>query len=968
MRTTILACLVLVMMNTDLTAQRRKKTTTPSATTAETRWEGYLQRQKITEKSLVKNVPFRNVGPTIMSGRVVDLEVNPTDPTHFYVAYASGGLWETKNEGTSFTPIFDNEIVMTIGDIAVDWNSGTIYIGSGENNSSRSSYSGYGLFKSTDNGENWEHLGLPETHHIGRVILHPNDPNTLWIASLGHLYSTNEERGIYKTVDGGKTWKKTLYVDEQSGIVELVINPSNPDELIAAAWQKDRKAWNFVEAGVGSGIYKSTDGGETWSNISEGDSGFPDTEGMGRVGLAYAPSDPNIIYAVLDNQDRREEDDEETYPVTRELLRNTTIDAFLALTDNDINDFLDRERFPSEYNAVDIKSDVESGKVMPKDLVAYLEDANSMLFDTPVKGGEVYRSEDGGKTWKKTHEDYIEALIYSYGYYFGQIRVDGQNPDIVYTMGVPLVKSMDGGKTWETTSSENVHADHHALWVNPNRSGHLINGNDGGVNISYDFGETWMKCNSTQVGQFYSIAYDMAEPYNVYGGLQDNGVWKGPSDYDHSYRWQEEGNYPYERLMGGDGMQVAIDTRTNELVYTGYQFGNYFRINTKTEDSKYITPSHELGDAPYRWNWESPIMLSSHNQDIVYFGSNKFHRSMNKGDDFETLSGDLTKGGKKGDVSYGTLTSITESPLRFGLIYTGSDDGLIHVSKDAGQTWTNISEGLPKDFWVSVVQASNHVEGRVYASLNGYRWDNFEPMVYVSNDYGKTWSSISANLPKEPVNVIKEDPKNEKVLYVGTDHGAYVSLDMGKTYMAFAQDLPAVAIHDLAIHPRENDLILGSHGRSIFIADVSAIQQLPETNDALKIFSAEGATFSDRWGDVGYYWRGPYEPSTTVEVFSKSAGTAKVSISIDDVVLKTWDVDLDAGLNYFDYDFTIAADAAPQLQEALELEEPLEAKENDSYYLQAGDYTMTVSLGGNETSETLTIKAPRERPKRKGSE
>lgn len=967
MRTTLLALMVILMVQADLTAQKRKKSSTPAATAAADRWAGYQQRQQITDNSWVKNIPFRNVGPTIMSGRVVDLEVDPTDPTHFYVAYASGGLWETTNEGTSFTPLFDNEIVMTIGDIAVDWENGTIYLGSGENNSSRSSYSGYGLFKSADNGKTWEHLGLEETHHIGRVILHPSDPNTLWVASLGHLYSTNSERGVYKTTDGGKTWKKTLYVDDQSGIVELVINPSNPDELLAAAWEKDRKAWNFVEAGKGSGIYKSTDGGETWKNVSEGDSGFPDTEGMGRVGLAYAPSDPNIVYAVLDNQDRREKEDEETYPVTRELLRNTTMDAFLALTDDDLNDFLDRERFPREYNAVDIKADAQAGKLKPQDLVTYLEDANSMLFDTPVKGAEVYKSTDGGLSWSKTHEDYIEALVYSYGYYFGQIRVDGQNPDILYTMGVPLVKSMDGGKTWETTSSQNVHADHHALWVNPNRSGHLINGNDGGVNISYDYGETWIKCNSTQVGQFYSIAYDMAEPYNVYGGLQDNGVWKGPSTYEHSYRWQEEGKYPYERLMGGDGMQVAIDTRTNELVYTGYQFGNYYRINTQTGDRQYITPSHKLGEEPLRWNWESPIMLSSHNQDIVYFGSNKFHRSMNQGDDFETLSGDLTKGGIKGDVSYGTLTSISESPLRFGLIYTGSDDGLVHVSKDAGQTWTNVSAGLPVDFWVGNVQASSHVEGRVYVSFNGYRWDNFEPMVYVSNDYGKSWSSISANLPKEPVNVIKEDLKDANILYVGTDHGAYVSLNMGKSYMAFSKDLPAVAIHDLAIHPRANDLILGSHGRSIFIADVTALQQLPATEAAVKVFRADGTTFSDRWGDKGYYWGDPYEPSTTLEIFTRSSGTATLTITKDDLTLKEWTADVAAGLNYIDYDFTIAASAAPELQQVLELEEDLEAKENGSYYLQSGDYTLTVMVGGASASETLSIKEPRERPKRKGS-
>lgn len=961
-------CILTVALGADA-QKRRKKSTLPQATSAQVRWDGYQQRQKLIDQSLVKNVPFRNVGPTIMSGRVVDLEVNPKDPTHFYVAYASGGLWETKNEGASFTPLFDDEIVMTIGDIDVDWTTGTIYVGTGENNSSRSSYSGYGLYKSSDNGESWEHLGLEETHHIGRVIVHPSNPNSIWVAALGHLYSNNPERGVYKSIDGGKSWEKTLYVDDQSGIVELIINPENPNELIAAAWQKDRKAWDFVEAGEGSALFKSVDGGVTWTNISSGDNGFPDTNGMGRVGLAYAPSNPKIIYAVLDNQDRRDKEEEEEFLVTKQSLKSISSEDFLQLANNDINEYLDRNNFPQQYNAVDIKSEVQSGKLKPTDLAIYLEDANTMLFDTPVKGGEVYKSENGGETWSKTHEGYIESLVFSYGYYFGQIRVDGQDPDIIYTMGVPLVLSKDGGKTWSSTNSDNVHSDHHALWVNPNRSGHLINGNDGGVNISYDFGETWVKCNSPAVGQFYAVNVDMAEPYNVYGGLQDNGVWKGPSTYEYDRSWYGEGRYPYESIMGGDGMQVAIDTRNNDVVYTGYQFGNYYRINTKTQDYKYITPKHQLGESPLRWNWQSPIMLSSHNQDIVYFGSNKFHRSMDQAESFETLSEDLTKGGKKGDVAYGTLTSITESPLRFGLIYVGSDDGLIHVSKDAGQTWEKISDELPQDFWVSRVQASNHIEGRVYASLNGYRWDNFDALVYVSDDYGQTWKQIGLDLPKEPVNVIKEDPDNENILYVGTDHGVYVSIDKGQNFMAFREGLPAVAVHDLVIHPREKDLVLGTHGRSIYIADVANLQHLPNLTEDLKIFNVNAKTFSERWGNTSsLQWSGFNEPETTIEVFSKTAGKASMSITLDDLTIKSWDVDLDAGLNYINYDFTFDQEQADNLADALEMEEVMEAAENGKTYLPAAKYQVKISIGDQSSETELEIKAPRERPKRKGSE
>ena len=962
---TIHLFLILLCGSLIVSAQRRKKTSPfPPATSAEARWDGYKQRLKLEENSLVKNISFRNVGPTVMSGRVVDLAVDPSDPSHFYVAYASGSLWETTNNGTSFEPIFDNQIVMTIGDIAVDWENDIIYVGSGENNSSRSSYSGYGMFKSSDNGESWENIGLTETHHIGRILIHPSEPNTLWVAALGHLYSENSERGIYKSTDGGKSWSKTLFVNNRTGIVELIMHPNNPDLLIAAAWEKDRKAWNFTEAGNGTAIYRSENGGDSWNEIAD-DSGFPDTEGTGRIGLAFAPSHQNIVYAILDNQDRREKEEEEDEGLTKDELRVMSNQQFLELENKDINMFLDDNGFPREYNAVDIKKDVEAGKIRPLDLVVYTEDANSLLFDTPVKGGEMYRSDDAGKTWKKTHEDYIESMIFSYGYYFGQVRVDGQNPDVVYTMGVPIVRSDDGGKTFKSINEDNVHVDHHALWINPDNPRHLILGNDGGVYISFDTGATWTNCNSPSVGQFYSIAVDMAKPYNVYGGLQDNGVWKGPSSYEYSRSWYQEGRYPYERIMGGDGMQVAIDTRDNETVYTGYQFGNYFRINTKTRKRKYITPRHKLGNAPYRWNWEAPIALSVHNQDIVYFGSNRFHRSMNMGDDFETLSGDLTNGGKKGDVSYGTLTTISESPITFGLIYVGSDDGLIHRSRNVGDSWEKITNGLPKDYWVSTVVASAHVEGRVYASLNGYRWDNFQALVYVSEDYGNTWKNISSNLPMEPVNVIKEDPSNENLIYVGTDHGVYVSLDGGKNYQAFAEGLPNTPVHDLIVHPREKELVLGTHGRGIYIGDVSLIQELNDDILAKSIhaFPMNAITHSSRWGSKTWAWGELIEAKTELAYYSSSSGTGKVEIIYKDQVVGSMDIQADKGINMI----TLPLETNESFKDLLEgeMKDEYKAAENGDYHLIAGEYTVRITIGDTNVETPLTINKPKERPGRK---
>lgn len=946
-------------------AQRKKKTSTPPATSATERWQGYQQRLKLEENSWVKNIPFRNVGPTVMSGRVVDLEVNPADPSHFYVAYASGSLWETKNNGTSFTPIFDNQIVMTIGDIAVDWESKTIYVGSGENNSSRSSYSGYGVFKSADNGETWENIGLTETHHIGRILIHPKNPNVIWVGALGHLYSENPERGIYKSTDGGKTWSKTLFIDNRTGIIDMIMHPTNPDVIIVAAWEKDRKAWNFTEAGPGTGIYRSANGGDSWQKIDP-NSGFSDTNGTGRIGLAFAPSNGDIVYAILDNQDRRpKEQDEDSDGITKNELRSMSKEEFMELENKAINEYLDAFGFPKKYNAVDIKKDVEAGKVKPMDLVMYTEDANSLLFDTPVKGGEMYRSNDGGMTWTKTHEDYIESMIFSYGYYFGQVRVDHQNPDFVYTMGVPIVRSEDGGKTFKSINQDNVHVDHHALWINPADPRHLILGNDGGVYISYDTGSTWINCNSPSVGQFYSIAVDMAEPYNVYGGLQDNGVWKGPSTYSYSRRWYQEGRYPYERLMGGDGMQVAIDTRDNATVYTGYQFGNYFRLNTETGERQYITPKHELGDAPYRWNWEAPILLSSHNQDIVYFGSNHFHRSMNRGDAFETLSNDLTNGGKKGDVSYGTLTTISESPSRFGLIYVGSDDGLVHRSENAGESFTNITNGLPANYWVSTVVASGHTEGRVYASLNGYRWDNFTPMVYLSEDYGNTWKSISSGLPQEPVNVIKEDPVNENVIYIGTDHGVYTSIDQGKSYHALMEGLPNVPVHDLIVHPKTNDLVLGTHGRGIYIGNVSLIQQLKDEliEKQLHVFKTEEITLSKNWGSKSWEWGEVNEATSDISLYTQSAGDGKIEVLSNDQVVNTTDFTADKGLNLIALALTTNESFKDLLSE--EQQKTYKAGENETYYLVAGDYTIRVTVGSNSDEVPFTIKPPRERLGRK---
>src|SRR5688572_11535593 len=549
-----------------------------TATPGNERLKVMEQRKNLEAKSVINEVKFRNVGPSIMSGRVTDVDVNPDDPTEFYVAYATGGLWHTTNNGQSFVPIMDSIDVLFIGDIAVNWKTRTIWLGTGEVNSSRSSYAGIGIYKSTNNGKTWEYLGLPESHHIGKIQLHPTDNNTAWVAALGHLYSANKDRGVYKTTDGGKTWKQTLFVDENTGAVDLDINPANPNEVYAAMWYRTRRAWKFEESGKSSGIYKSSDGGNTWKIISGPGSGFMTGEKIGRIGVTVYPQNPSIVYAIVENNMPRPDTAKKNDSLyKKEDFKNITKEQFEKLSSNWLDTFLRKNGFPRKYTAKTVKEMVATEKVKPVALFDYLDNDDGFQ-NTGIHGCEVYRSDDGGQHWKKTHEKPI-GIFNTYGYYFAKIYTSAYNPDKVFILGFYAQMSTDGGKTFKTIDKGNVHPDHHALWVNPKRDSHLINGNDGGANITYDNGETWFKANMPAVGQYYSITVDDAKPYNIYGGLQDNGSWWGPSNHKEDAGWIDNGQYAYRGINGGDGMQAQVDTRDNVTVYSGYQFGVYSRYN-----------------------------------------------------------------------------------------------------------------------------------------------------------------------------------------------------------------------------------------------------------------------------------------------------------------------------------------------------------------------------------------------------
>jgi len=912
--------------------------------------QGLEQKANMTKNSMVKNVEFKSIGPTVMSGRVADVDVNPDNPTEFYVGYASGGLWYTNNNGTTLTPVLDNSPTQNIGDIAVDWKTGTLWVGTGEKNSSRSSYAGIGVLKSTDKGKTWVNVGLIDSHHVSRIIINPNNADEVLVAAIGHLYSPNNQRGIFKTTDGGKTWSNPLFIDENTGVIDIEAAPENFNVIYAASWERERKAWNFDGDGKNSAIYKSIDAGNSWTKISS-TNGFPEGDGVGRIGLAVF--NENTVYALLDNQFRRAPKDKKiaSYNLSKEQFRNLTTAEVLAMRTKTLDNYLKIHGFREKFRAENVKQILRPGGMKPKELMAFLEDELAVTFEEPVIGAEVYKTTNGGKSWKKTHDNYLDGVYNSYGYYFGEIRVDLQDENGIYVMGVPIIKSKDGGKTFTSINKENVHVDHQALWVNPKKSGHLINGNDGGLNISYDDGESWIKLNNLAVGQFYSVYADNQKNYNVYGGLQDNGVWFGANNAKMDKGWHQSGENPFKSIMGGDGMQVQVDDRNPNIVYTGFQFGNYYRINLETEDRKYIQPKPQKDEKPYRFNWQTPIHLSKHNQDILYFGSNKLHRSLNQGDDWTEISDDLTNGGKEGNVAYGTLSSIDESAFQFGLLYTGSDDGLVQISKNGGGSWTNISNSLPSDLWVSRVIASKHNKERVYVTLNGYRFDDFTPYVYASNDYGQTWINIGESLPKAAVNVIREDPENENVLYLGTDNGLYVSINQGKSWEVFGSSLPNVAVHDLVIQPTAKEMIVGTHGRSLYKADISKIQQL---NDSIlatstSIFKAEDIRESNYWGKAWSQWSETNVPELAIPFYANADKKVTIDIYADDtksssaqsIKINSINVDANKGLNTAIYDVSFSKSGKKAFERANK-KVTIEKAENGIYYLPKGKYVAKI--------------------------
>ena len=732
------------------------------------------------DSMMLSEFAWRPIGPAVTSGRVVDLAVAEGPDSRLgnrlgalmYAASASGGVWKTTNAGTTWEPVFDKQNTSSIGDIALaPSNPEIVWVGTGEANNQRSSSWGDGVYKSENGGRTWQNMGLRTSEHIGRIVIHPTNPNVVYVAAVGPLWTDGGERGLFKTTDGGKTWRNVLKISPHTGVTEVVMDPTDPNIMYAASYQRQRKTYNFVGGGPETAIYKSIDAGENWTKLTEG---LPKGD-MGRIGLDVSRSQPRTIYATIE-----------------------------------------------------------------------------------TKGPEVYRSDDYGASWRKT------GTYNAFHWYMGQIRVDPRNADRVYLLGVRLNVSDDGGQTSHPTGTS-AHVDYHAMWIDPMDPDHFVVGNDGGVYISHDRGQTMDWMSNLPIAQYYAIGLDNRLPYYyVYGGLQDNNSWAGPSQTRNR---QGITNSDWYVTVGGDGFYSAVDPTDPNIVYAEYQNGGIIRYDVRTGEQKSIQPQPKFGTKPLRWNWSAPILISPHDHNTVYFAANYLFRSPNRGDSWETLGGDLTRQldrdklplmgkiwGKDavawhaGTAEFGNISTLDESPLRKGLLYVGTDDGLIQVSRDAGATWTKMSKfpGVPETTYVSRLVASRHAEGTVYATFDGHRSNDFRPYVLKSTDYGHTWTSIAGNLPaNSSVQVIREHPRTPALLFLGNEVGAYYSPNGGRTWSKLQYNLPTVPVHDIAVQARENDLVIGTHGRGIFIIDdITPLEQIAEAEQrgTMTLFPVKPAT------------------------------------------------------------------------------------------------------------------------------
>jgi photosystem II stability/assembly factor-like uncharacterized protein len=701
----------------------------------------------------------RCIGPANMGGRIVDVAVVEKKPAVMYVATASGGLWKTVNNGTTWTAVFENEPTVSLGAVAAaPSDPNVVWVGTGEANPRNSVSWGGGVYRSTDGGRTWKNMGLRDSHHVGRIVIHPTDPNIVYVAALGHLWGPNRQRGVYRTSDGGKTWKRSLFINPDTGVIDVALDPRRPATLYAAAYQVRRDGFAgldpAVQCGPGGGLYRTTDGGATWRRLRRGLPRRP----LGRCGLAVSRQDPRVVYAVVQ----------------------------------------------TDRTATGLRGQKPARNA----------DAST---------GGVFRSQDRGRTWTKLNN------LCPRPFYYGQVRIDPKDSHRIYVLGVTLFASSDGGRTFSPrNAARGTHNDHHALWIDPRDPDHLVLGGDGGMYFSYDRGATWEHVNNLPIGQFYGIAVDMRRPYRVYGGLQDNGTWGGPSA---TRRAAAITNADWFKVLGMDGFQCQADPSNPDLVYAEGQFGKLRRVNVRTGAVRRIVPRSPPPADAYRFDWNAPLLLSPHNPRTLYFAGNHVFRSVNQGEQWSVISPNLTRG-KRGPNRAGghAITALAESPLKPGLLFAGTDDGEVHVSTDGGVWWTEVTDNvprLPRSRRISRIECSHFSPGTAYLTIDRHRQDDRSPYVFRTSDYGTTWTPLIGDLPRGgPVHVIREDPRNPDLLYLGTEFGLFLSLDAGRHWQRLRNGFPTVAVHDLVIHPRDRELVIATHGRSLYVLDVAPLQEL----------------------------------------------------------------------------------------------------------------------------------------------
>jgi photosystem II stability/assembly factor-like uncharacterized protein len=838
---------------------------------------------RVLDTLMYRALKLRSVGPATMGGRMSAFAARESNPSVIFAAAGTGGLFKTTNQGTTWTAVFEDQAVASIGAVAVSQrDTNLVWVGTGEGNGRNSSSWGNGVYRSSDGGTKWTHVGLDATHDIPALAIDPRNDSTVWVAALGHLWGKNPERGVYKTTDGGTTWKAVFQLSDSVGAADVVLDPSNPDIAYAAMYQRLRTPYSMRSGGPVGGIYKTTNGGATWTKLTDG---LPAQ--TGRIGLDVYRKNPQVLYAVI-----------------------------------------------------------ESDGGGPKD-----------IDDVRSRDGGVFRSDDAGAHWRRL------SNLAPRAFYFAKVRVDPTNDAHVYILGFGLDVSDDSGHTFRHDGAEKIHGDLHALWIDPANPSHMILGTDGGIYISWDRTKTWDYVNNVATGEFYEVTYDSRTPYRICGGLQDNGSWCGPSRTRG-----EDGiaNGDWFRVGDCDGYYVQVDSTDPDIVYAECQGGFAFRLNLRTGASKAIKPVPKEGTPAFRFNWDTPIAISHFDPATLYMGGNRLFRLTDRGDRWEAISPDLSTGNPltmtttgSSAETYNTIVSLAESPLSPRILWAGTDDGNIQLTHDGGTTWTNVGanlKGLPKaNLYVARVEASHFDSATAYVAIDGHRSDVFQPLAFATTDFGRSWTSISGNLPAGgPVKALREDPRNRSLLFAGTEFGLFFSLDRGTTWNRLKNGLPTVAVDDIAIQPRERDLIVATHGRSIYLLDqIIALEELTPAilDSAAYLFSTRPVQPFWKLGESGLWGHRAYQAANPpfgapIDYYLKTYSLDEVSITVADSagheVAKLTGT-RDPGINRVVWDL--------QPKESIRSAASGEPTE----YVRPGTYTITLSAAGKTLKTTLQV-------------